>query len=138
MIIYDLTCDRNHTFEGWFLDRASFERQREQQQIECPVCGSLAVEMVPSTVMIRGKREQPAKGKESAPSPTAALRMLHDFIDQNFDNVGKHFAETAIKIHRGEAPKRNIRGSTTEREEETLREEGIEFMKVPIPPKLDS
>lgn len=136
MIIYDLACERNHTFEGWFQDRASFERQREQQQIECPVCGSLAVEMVPSTVMIRGKQGQPPQGEEHP--PTAMLRMLHDFIDRNFDNVGKHFAETAIKIHRGEEPKRNIRGNTTEREEETLREEGIEFMKIPVPPKLDS
>lgn len=132
MIIYDLACDRNHAFEGWFQDRASFERQRDQQQIECPVCGSLAVEMVPSTIMIRGKQDQPALREESSPSPTAVLKVLHDFIDRNFDNVGKHFAATAIKIHRGEEPKRNIRGSTTEREE------GIEFMKIPVPPKLDS
>jgi hypothetical protein len=138
VIIYDLACDGNHTFEGWFQDRASFERQRELHQIECPVCGSLAIEMVPSTVMIRAKQGQPAQGEERPPSPLGTLRMIHDFIDRNFDNVGKDFAETAIRIHRGEEPKRNIRGSTTEREEEVLREEGVEFMKIPLPPKLDS
>ena len=56
---------------------------------------------------------------------------------KNFDDVGERFAEVALKIHRGEEQKRNIRGVTTDKEEETLREEGVEFMKIPAP-KFDS
>jgi hypothetical protein len=51
--------------------------------------------------------------------------------------VGDRFAEVALKIHRGEESKRNIRGITTDKEEVTLREEGVEFVKIPVP-KFDS
>jgi hypothetical protein len=36
-------------------------------------------------------------------------------------------------MHYGVTTPRNIRGSSTEVEEETLRKEGIEFIKLPIP-----
>jgi hypothetical protein len=65
------------------------------------------------------------------------LEMVHDFVSRNFDDVGDQFAETALKIHRGEEGKRNIRGVTTEKEEETLREAGVDFVKIPVP-KFDS
>jgi hypothetical protein len=42
-----------------------------------------------------------------------------------------------MKIHRGEEEARNIKGTTTHQEEETLREEGVQFFKVPVV-KLDS
>ena len=51
--------------------------------------------------------------------------------------MGDRFAEVAIRIHQGEEEKRNIRGTTTKDEEETLREEGINFIKIPAP-KFDS
>jgi len=65
------------------------------------------------------------------------LEMINDFVTKNFDDVGSRFAEVALKIHRGEEQRRNIRGVTTDKEEETLREEGVEFMKIPVP-KFDS
>jgi hypothetical protein len=45
--------------------------------------------------------------------------------------VGTAFAKEALKIHYGVAKKRNIRGSATVQEEETLKEEGIKFLKIP-------
>jgi len=58
--------------------------------------------------------------------------MLHEFLERNFDDVGDRFAREALRIHRGEEDRRNIRGITSKEEEETLREEGVQFLKVPV------
>ena len=138
MIIYDLRCDRGHKFEGWFHDRQAFETQQAGKLITCPVCGSMEMEIVPASVALLGKDKVPeAKRNDVEISPLKYLEQLHRQIDKYFDNVGEQFAEVAIRIHRGEEDRRNIRGITTEREEETLREEGVPFVKVPIP-KFDS
>lgn len=138
MIIYDLKCDKDHKFEGWFNDRAAFEDQKTQKLITCPICGSSEVEMVPSSVTIMGKDLAESKGKSSKDiSPIKALQLFHEYLDKNFSDVGNKFAEVALKIHRGEEDKKNIKGTTTKSEEETLKEEGVQFIKVPIP-KFDS
>ncbi len=138
MIIYDLRCESKHEFEGWFKDMASFEIQRKAGHIECPVCGSASVEIIPSSNRIKGRRtESETKAEESLSAPMA-LKMIHDFIDKHFDNVGDRFAEVALKMHRGEEPKRNIKGYTTTEQQELLEEKGIEFFRIPPPPKLDS
>jgi len=69
--------------------------------------------------------------------PADALRMLHQYIDKNFEDVGDKFAEIAIKIHYGDEEKRNIKGTTTPQEEENLKEEGVQFIKMPLL-KMDS
>ncbi len=66
-----------------------------------------------------------------------ALNMLHQYIDKNFEDVGDKFAEVALKIHYGDEEKRNIKGTSTPREEETLKEEGVQFFKIPVA-KMDS
>jgi hypothetical protein len=51
--------------------------------------------------------------------------------------VGNKFAETALKIHYGDEEKRNIKGTSTPQEEENLKEEGVQFIKISLP-KMDS
>ncbi len=139
MIIYDLKCEKQHKFEGWFKDLAAFEEQRAGKLITCPLCGSSEVAMVPSSIAVMGKSRELKERKANLAdlSPMKMLEMINDFVAKNFDDVGERFAEVALKIHRGEEQKRNIRGVTTDKEEETLREEGVEFMKIPAP-KFDS
>jgi hypothetical protein len=139
VIIYDLKCDKQHKFEGWFKDLAAFEQQKEQKLITCPLCGSAEVAMVPSSIAVMGKSRELKERKANLTdvSPMKMLERIHDFVSKNFDDVGERFAEVALKIHRGEEIKRNIRGVTTDKEEETLREEGVEFVKIPVP-KFDS
>ncbi len=139
MIIYDLKCEKKHTFEGWFKDLAAFEEQKAKKLITCPLCGSSDVAMVPSSIAVMGRSRELKERKANLAdvSPMKMLEMLNDFVAKNFDDVGERFAEVALKIHRGEENKRNIRGVTTDKEEETLREEGVEFMKIPAP-KFDS
>jgi hypothetical protein len=52
--------------------------------------------------------------------------------------VGSEFAKEALKIHYGVSAPRNIRGSSTPQEEETLRQEGVAFLKVPVPATPES
>ena len=139
MIIFDLRCAGDHRFEAWFKDAAAFEEQREARLITCPVCGGADIERVPSSVSVIS-RSRPSPGQAEASrevDPRMALKMLHDFLDRHFDDVGDRFAHVAMKIHKGEEEKRNIRGTTSKEEEKTLTEEGVQFIKVPML-KLDS
>lgn len=138
MIIYDLRCRKEHTFEGWFKDRAAFEEQKKKRLIVCPVCGSLDIEMVPSTIAVMGRDSRDSDKEGAAPvSPARALELFNEFVTKNFEDVGNRFAEVALNIHRGKENERNIKGVTTREEDELLRDEGVKFFKIPIP-KFDS
>jgi len=138
MIIYDLRCKKGHKFEGWFNDRSAFEKQQNQKLIVCPSCGNSDVEMVPSMISVMGKDVKASNRKDFEESSLPkVLKLFNEYLDKNFDDVGEKFAEVALRIHRGEEEGRNIKGITTEAEEETLREEGVQFLKIPVP-KFDS
>jgi hypothetical protein len=138
VIIFDLECENGHKFDGWFKDRQAFLDQNSQKLVACPTCNSCRVNIVPSSVTIAGKDFRSAgKGEEKGNSALKTLQALHQYIDKNFEDVGNSFAEVAIKIHYGEEEKRNIKGTTTPQEDASLREEGVQFFKIPIP-KMDS
>ena len=138
MIIYDLKCENDHTFEGWFNDRGAFEEQRKKKLVTCPVCGSSTIDIVPSTITVMGKGAERLKNTKNVEiSPMKALQMFHEYVDKTFEDVGSRFAEVALRIHAGEEDSRNIKGTTTEREEAVLTEEGVPFVKIPVP-KFDS
>jgi hypothetical protein len=67
-------------------------------------------------------------------------KEFSEFVAKNFDNVGCDFAREALKIHYGVVEPRNIRGVSTQDEEKLLKQEGIEFIKLPVlaPPEPDS
>jgi hypothetical protein len=138
VIIFDLKCEKGHKFDGWFKDRQSFIEQNSQKLVACPICNSCSIDILPSSVTIMGKDSRTAaKVEEKEISPAKALQMLRQYIDKNFEDVGSNFAEVALKIHFGEEEKRNIKGTTTPQEDDNLREEGVQFVKIPIP-KMDS
>jgi len=135
MIAYDLQCPNNHRFEGWFEDSKTYERQRRQGQIVCPVCESCEVVRIPSTFAVKGVKGAAHRPPQLRTQTEAALvaRALMNYVESNFDNVGPEFAREALKIHYGVTEPRNIRGTSTAQEEETLRQEGVAFIKVPLP-----
>ncbi len=133
MIIYDLKCGDGHQFEGWFQDRAAFEEQKTKALIACPVCGRTDATVIPSSVAFMEKESRPPDKTGAGGTPNLqGLRELHEFIHKNFDDVGDKFAEVALRMHHGEEDKRNIKGTTTQSEEESLREEGVQFVKIPL------
>jgi hypothetical protein len=89
-----------------------------------------------------------AAGSPSAPAPAEApaplalmgekeiafrqmLSALHAHVAENAENVGKGFAEEALKIHHGESDDRPIYGEATPEDAEMLQEEGVAFMPLP-------
>ena len=133
VIIYDLKCEKNHIFEGWFNDSTAFEDQKKKKLVTCPVCGSLNIDIAPSSITVMGKRTGQFSQNNKDISPMKALRTFHEYMDKTFEDVGNRFAEVALKIHFGEEDSRNIKGTTTKKEEAVLREEGVPFVKIPIP-----
>ncbi len=147
MIIYDLSCDNNHRFEGWFRSANDFEQQGESHLIRCPQCDSSNIRRIPSAVLIGGNLAEPspqpdrpsnsaAAGTATAMIPVstqlaAAYRSLVQAIVENSEDVGASFAEEARKIHYGETPERFIRGQATEDECDSLRDEGIQILHLP-------
>ena len=67
-----------------------------------------------------------------------ALADLRDAVETNCDYVGDQFAEEARKIHYEETDKRNIYGEASETEAEALKEEGVEFNRIPWLPRTNS
>ena len=129
MIAYDLKCHEGHTFEGWFDNAKSFEKQQKKALVTCPICGSSQVTRLLSTFGIAKSR--PKDTAESAPPDP--MEKIVTFVKENFEDVGADFAKEALKMHYGVSDSRNIRGQSSPQEEETLREEGIDFFKIPLP-----
>jgi hypothetical protein len=155
MILFELRCDQNHHFEGWFRDGKGYEAQTKAGKLVCPVCGSRRIEKAMMAPRIgKGARAKSGKAEATnlpvpAPAPVAppqqaemkAVQMLRDLrkqIEANCDYVGPEFAEEARKIHYGETEARGIYGETSAEEAEALDEEGIEFARVPWVPRQDS
>ncbi|MGD0918101.1 MAG: DUF1178 family protein [Thermodesulfobacteriota bacterium] len=133
MIAFDLFCSNGHRFECWFKDSASFEEQKSSGIINCPVCDDHQIEKAFSPFAI--KRKNGEKKMEEV-DPSQALQLVSEYIEKHFEDVGVDFCKEALKIHHGEAEKRNIKGTATPVEETILKEEGVQFLKVPIIKRL--
>ncbi len=139
MIAYDLQCSQGHTFEGWFEDDKSYNAQKKKGMVACPVCDDTAVSRIPSTFAIKGSQSASMLQEADSEANLAAMgKQIVDYVHKNFDNVGSDFAKEALKIHYGAAEPRNIRGCSTKEEEKTLKKEGIQFFKLPVPATSDS
>jgi hypothetical protein len=149
MVIYDLICERNHRFEGWFPSFEAYEEQTAQGQVACPTCRTVEVERVPHACAVHVKREgkknkregQNPEGEPSLPLNVAdakeILIRLHHFVRENFEDVGPRFAEEIRQISYGKAKKRPIHGTATKEERAELDDEGIPYISLPKP-ELDS
>jgi hypothetical protein len=140
MIVFNLSCDNRHQFEGWFASASAFEFQRDAMQLSCPVCGSDQVSKeLHAPYVNTGTPRQPAKpagaSREVAQQAVfgKAVAQLVNHVLANTEDVGEAFPEEARKIHYQEAPERAIRGHATLDEVAELRDEGIEVVALPIP-----
>ncbi|MCQ4159545.1 DUF1178 family protein [Roseomonas sp. GC11] len=151
MIHYQLRCDQDHGFDGWYKDSAAFEKLAAAGIIDCPVCGSHKVQralMAPAIAKAREAEPPPAPEKAPAAAPQAAagpmpaqvmalLQRMRAEVEKNCDYVGADFAEEARRMHRGESERRGIYGETSDAEAEALNEEGIEIARLPWVPRAD-
>jgi hypothetical protein len=135
-----LECSNGHLFEGWFEDPDAYREQSQKGLIACPVCNDTQVVRVPSTFAIRSSQPVPKKGAAHAADALKQAAMSQkfvEFIGKNFDDVGTDFSREALKIHYGVTEPRSIRGVSTLEEEKTLKAEGIDFFKIPMPVPRD-
>jgi hypothetical protein len=131
MIVFDLECSRGHLFEGWFDSHESFEDQKGKKLVCCPYCDDLSVRRVMSPVAL--KKSLPQDQVDAGPIDYRRLaKEVVDYVQKNFEDVGTDFATEALKMHYEVTEKRNIRGSASLEEEKMLKEEGIDFMKIPV------
>ena len=157
MIKYQLICDQNHEFEGWFQGSAEYDDQVANGLLRCPLCDSDQVKRALMTPNL----SSPKQRKSTAPSATAQaghvgpsdwapvmqaeqvqaygaalaeLRQLRLKIVKDCRDVGNNFAEEARKIHYGESEAEGIYGQATQEERESLKDEGIEIFDMPWVP----
>ncbi len=140
MIAYDLRCAKGHGFEGWFEDAEAFLDQQRRGLIACPVCNDSTIERLPSRFAIRASQQPPAEAEGLDPQRLLGRlqRRIAAYVQTHFEDVGSDFAKEALKIHYGVSEPRNIRGVSTPQEERLLVEEGVAFLKVPLPPSTDT
>ena len=158
MILYNLRCERGHTFESWFQSSQAYEVQEKRKLVNCPACGSAKVEraiMAPQIVSKKGRNRtepEPAPApatttatEVTAPTSTpllmaqerelrAKLKELRDHIVKNADNVGERFPNEARKMHYGDIEHRPIYGEASPDEARALIDEGVEVSPLPVLP----
>lgn len=143
MIIYDLVCDQDHRFEGWFASAAEFDRQTEGKLVECPLCGSSETRRIASAAYVHTSgalsESQPERaeafygpGTHREMSNEMLAKMVRHILERTED-VGTEFPEEARRIHYKEVPERAIRGTASTEEFNELKEEGISVAALPFP-----
>lgn len=131
MIRYDLICEFEHEFEGWFSSSADYDAQAKSGLLCCSICGTGSVEKAIMAPAVKTARKREARTEEAAKAMSAMAAKIRTEIGKNCENVGSNFAEEARAIHYGEKPERGIYGSTTPKESEALKDEGIAAHPLP-------
>jgi len=131
MIAFDLQCQRGHMFEGWFDNLKSFEDQNAKNMISCPHCNDTDIKKILSPVAVKSSSEPDTEKGVSRIDYRQLAKELLDYIHKEFDDLGTDFAKEALKIHYGVTEERNIRGTATKAEEDLLKQEGVQFFKIP-------
>ena len=159
MKVLNLRCANGHGFEGWFGSEDDFLSQNGRGLVECPLCADKVVTRMPSAPRLNlsgarapeaaheaGRQAQAGPAAPAAAADARAEQVMGEIQQRwmqavqhamaNTEDVGERFAEEARRIHYGESEERGIRGVTSRQERESLREEGIEIMALPIPAAL--
>lgn len=135
MIVFDLICDEEHRFEGWFRNSEEFESQLASGLLTCPICGSEhVIKMLSPSRLNFGKLENQARDLLAIQDDARQLvERINQFIDTHFEDVGTEFSDQARKMYYGEIDERNIRGSASHDEAQELYEEGIDIFPIVMP-----
>lgn len=139
MVVYDLSCDNAHRFEGWFGSLEDYTRQENERLLCCPVCSSPSVARQPSAPYVSsGANESDQIDAAAGPAMAEAIRArMIEHVLRNTVDVGEKFPEEARRIYYKETSARSIRGKASMQDVSELREEGIEVVPIsslPVPP----
>tara|TARA_X000000950_G_scaffold260135_1_gene329238 strand:+ start:910 stop:1359 length:450 start_codon:yes stop_codon:yes gene_type:complete len=142
-IKYQLICDEEHKFEGWFPSIKEFERQQNSNFLLCPICDSHRVTrdiMAPNVVKPRTDTSPTTHTSSTedwndehivmGSKARLLLKQLEAHVKKNFEDVGDKFADEARKADRGERDE-DFYGNASDRELKDLIDEGIDIFAVP-------
>jgi len=133
MIAFDLQCSKGHIFEGWFDNLESYEKQNARKMVSCPHCNDTKIRKLLSPVTSIKSTSAPQSEPEVGQINYKKLaKEMIDYINREFEDLGTDFTAEALKIHYGVSKERNIRGTATASEEDILRQEGVQFFKIPL------
>ena len=148
MIKYQLTCDCDAKFEGWFPSIKEFELQQKKKQLLCPMCDSASVNRDIMSPRLKATKKVGVKlktarsrGKEAMMDMAGGqmvmggrarilLKQLEKHVKAKFENVGKDFPKEARKAQVGERNE-EFYGTATKKEANELLDEGIDLFHIP-------
>lgn len=156
MIVYDLSCEQNHRFEGWFGSSEDYAAQKARGLLSCPHCGSDEVGKAPMAPAVSAKGNsdrarvlfmEQAPGPETpegtalsnTPMPTELANALETLAKaqakalKSSTWVGDKFAEKARSMHYGEEKEQLIHGQASREDAEDLAAEGIALSPLLFP-----
>ena len=134
MIKYNLKCQNEHEFESWFLNSKEFDNLKKKNLLECIFCSSKKINKSIMAPMISGSKKinNEIKFKNmNLQNKKDQLLKLRNFIENNFEYVGKNFSRKVREVYYDKKNNKTIYGTTTSEERKQLKEEGIELLSVP-------
>tara|TARA_Y200000002_G_scaffold373532_1_gene372782 strand:+ start:516 stop:938 length:423 start_codon:yes stop_codon:yes gene_type:complete len=134
MIKYNLKCKNRHEFESWFSDSKEFDRLKNKNLIECIFCKSKKVDksiMAPRVANSKLQKKQRKISNIEMKNFKKDLLKLRKFVEKNFEYVEHNFANKVREVYYDKASNKNIYGTTTDKEKEELKEEGIDLVNIP-------
>tara|TARA_B100000242_G_scaffold288566_1_gene256988 strand:+ start:402 stop:824 length:423 start_codon:yes stop_codon:yes gene_type:complete len=134
MIKYNLKCQNNHEFESWFSDSDEFEKLEKKKLLECIYCSSKKIKksiMAPMVSVINEKNNEIQKLNKQFKNEKEKLIKLRNYVEKNFEYVGENFSKKIREIYYDKKSNKTIYGTTTLREREELKEEGIDLLSIP-------
>ena len=138
MISFDLECANGHKFEGIFKDYESYNDQFNQKMITCPVCESLEIKRLYTGCSIQARSSEDARLTKDNPNIFDIIKMVQEYVKENFENVGNDFADKARAMYYGIEDQKNIYGISTQHEIKDLIEEGISVIPIPQIDKIEN
>ncbi len=144
MYVVDLVCAEGHLFEGWYDNRAAFD-DASALGFWCPCCARDAVLVRHCFRAVIKSDGGPPRRTREAEAPTSegpppmplelqkALSTLIKHVRAHSEDAGEAFAARALAMHKGDEAPAPIHGTSTPEERETLRDEGVPFVALPIP-----
>ncbi|MEQ1930578.1 MAG: DUF1178 family protein [Parvularculaceae bacterium] len=138
MIKYQLRCEIDHEFEGWFRNSSDYDAQASEGLLACPACGSVKVGKAIMAPAISSSESKTARLADMRRSISEAAMRARNYVEKNFDYVGERFPEEARKIHYGETSARGIYGEASGPEVKALIDEGVEVAPLPGAGKRES
>ena len=131
MIKYNLKCNNDHEFESWFSNSNEFDKLNKKGLLDCIYCSSKKIKKSIMAPMIKNPKNNSDKIDLNLKNEKNKLFQIREYIENNFDYVGKDFSRKVREVYYDQKSKKAIYGTATYKERVELAEEGIELLSIP-------